>query len=227
MGRGRSWLISCLWTAKNVTGAQNRAQKGPTAALRISQAARSSAPVTQMNLATPAHTRGPSSGIQKVGPNHSTAVRANRFLIRYTIHMAVSGVQACRLKRLVALLLCVGADSNHSHPGGSDQQQDHKRLDVKHCDSRDSGMAAAQDDPQEHALVHEPDPMQLLQQYSQPIQAAATYAAHKAKQQAVQQQRHVQGGLLMPSAASSCCSTAGLPIQSGLYAIVYGILKQC
>lgn len=87
---------------------------------------------------------------------------------------------------------CAGADSNHSQQGGSDQQQDHKRGDAKHCDSRDSGMAAAPGDRQQQ-VQQELDPMQLLQQCSEPIQAAATYAAHKAKQQAVQQHSHSAG----------------------------------
>lgn len=78
------------------------------------------------------------------------------------------------------------ADSHHSQHGGSDQQHEHKRGDGKHCDSRDSGMAAGPDG-QQLALLHDLDPLQLLDESSQPLQAAAMYAAHKAKQQAVQQ----------------------------------------
>jgi hypothetical protein len=42
-------------------------------------------------------------------------------------------------------------------------------------------------DGQQLALLHDMDPMQLLHESSQPLHAASMYAAHKAKQQAIQQ----------------------------------------
>lgn len=48
-------------------------------------------------------------------------------------------------------------------------------------------MAAGEGGQQQLALLHDVDPTQLLQECSQPIQAASLYAAHRAKQQAMQQ----------------------------------------
>jgi hypothetical protein len=86
---------------------------------------------------------------------------------------------------LLLLFVHACADSDHSQHGGSDHEG-HKDGVGKGCDSRDSGMAAAEDGQRQLALMRQPDPLQLLQECSHPLLAAAAYASHRAKQQAMQ-----------------------------------------
>jgi hypothetical protein len=112
----------------------------------------------------------------------------------------------CNLSNCCATTLhnavCATADSNPSQDG-SDQQHQRKHADGRHSVSRDSEQAE-----QRALLLREPDPMQLLQSCSQPIQAAAMYAAHKAKQQAIQQhaQQPSQGVCVRACVASMSLS---------------------
>lgn len=72
-------------------------------------------------------------------------------------------------------------------------------------------MAVGEGEQQQQlALLHDLDPTQLLQDGSQPIQAAAFYAAHKAKQQAVQQPSQ-PGVCPCDGSAGVCYSTRQTP----------------
>lgn len=110
----------------------------------------------------------------------------------------------------VSTLLCIcPADSDHSQQGGSDHEG-HKHA---AGNSRDSGMAAADDKQRQPALMREPDPLQLLQECSNPLLAASMYAAHQAKQQAMQEV-HTAGEALChmkPTVIIRCSACTGLP----------------